>query len=226
VLGDLFYQLGTLVGDLSSHLPGKAGAEPEASPFDQPTATAGAALYDPVTGGITDLADGEVHDHLPLLVGAATTWLVARVFRPRPVSWPRVILAGVAGTLLADLATRTLEPGEGERGPFEDEPEVLLKRYAYGVAMAAGYAALVYPRLPGSPMTRGLAFGAIDAAVAERGGLAALATEVRSLQFPLQGLLSEPDAAPGALGRMAFGVGLGLFYRHDEEMEEVEDYEE
>jgi hypothetical protein len=226
VLGDLFYHLGAALGGLGAQLSGKPGAA---------TGHAGpdAGVYHPEAGDLTDLGDHE--DGLGhaggLMVGAAGAWLVARVLRPGPVSWTRVVIAGVAATFMADLAARTLDDGPlGARadggadglaggpgyGPARaDDPETLLRRYGAGIAISAGYASLLYPRLPGPPLLRGLAFGALEVAAAPRGGLVRLASETPGLRFPLQGLALPLDDDAGPLAALAFGLGLGLFYRAD-----------
>lgn len=213
MLGDLFYQLGTVIGGLDSHLPGKHGAEDFVEP--EPDAA----------------ADPDDHDIDPaggLLAGAAGAWLVARVLRPRPVRWPRVVLAGVAATVIADVVARTLDPRPGpepRRPLFEGDPETIVRRFGAGVAVAAGYASLLYPRLPGPPMLRGLAFGALEVAAAPRGGLVRLAGEAPGLRFPLQRLalpLDEDELAT-PISRLAFGLGLGLFYHDSHEDYDDED---
>lgn len=222
MLGDLFYQLGTAIGGLGSHLPGKAGAASEHTASDL-------ALYDPETGAVTDAdADDPAGQAVGLMASATLAWLAARVLRPRPVSWPRVVVAGVAATFLADMISRSLDRDApaGEAG-LDDEPEALVRKYGAGIAVAAGYAALLYPRLPGPPLLRGLAFGALDLAAAGRGGLAGLAAETPSLRFPLQALASPTDDRDaGPLAPLAFGLALGLFYHHDERDDEERDDDE
>jgi hypothetical protein len=224
VLGDLFYHLGAALGGLGAQLPGKHGAatghtDPEAGAYDLD-----AGIYDPETGAVMDLETDEAGlGHAgELVAGAAGAWLVARVLRPGPVSWTRVVIAGIAATFLADLAARTLDDGRGEEGASDpvgraagDDPEALLRRYGAGIALSAGYASLLYPRLPGPPLLRGLAFGALEVAAARRGGLVRLAAETPGLRFPLQGLALPPDDDTGPLAHLAFGLGLGLFYRAD-----------
>jgi hypothetical protein len=235
VLGDLFYQLGTVLGGLDSHLPGKhgAGANDEAgpSPSAPPAASAGPATPD------ADHLDGDLHHVMDSAGGVMTTaavaWLAGRVLRPRPVRWTRVVLAGVAATVIADVVARTLDARSAPPRPlFDDDPEMMLRRFGGGIAMAAGYAALVYPRLPGPPLLRGLAFGALEVAAAPRGGLARMAAETPTLRFPLQNLalpLDEDELAT-PLSRLAFGLGLGLFYQdlraHHSGDDDLEDYDE
>lgn len=150
------------------------------------------------------------------LVGSALAWGVGRVLSARSVSWPRVVVAGIGATVLSDLVGRALEPADEARDrAYEEDPDALLVRLASGVGTAAGYASLLYPRLPGSPLVKGLIFGALEVAAAPRGGLARLATETVRLDFPLKGLAAPTDGRAGPVANLAFGIGLGLLYRPD-----------
>jgi hypothetical protein len=190
--------LGTAMGGVGSHLPGKHGAEPDPDHDGDPDELLGHA------GG--------------LAAGAAGAWLLARILRPRPVSWTRVVVAGVAATILADLAARTFEPDASRRRhSLADDPEAALRHFGAGVAVAAGYASLLYPRLPGSPLVRGLAFGAMEVAAASNGGLVRLASQVPGLRFPLQPLAEPAGEGRGPIAHMAFGLGLGLLYRPEDD---------
>jgi hypothetical protein len=104
-----------------------------------------------------------------------------------------------------------------------DDPEAMLRRLGGGVAVAAGYASLLYPRLPGSPLVRGLAFGALEVAAAPTGGLVRMAGDVPGLRFPLQALAVPEEEGRGPIAHMAFGLGLGLLYRYDEDEEQEDD---
>lgn len=236
MLSDLFYHLGTVVGSLGAPLTGKHGAAGAEPGPQRPTPDAGAhesggprgggdAGGAGVAGGAGEAHQAEAIGHAgSLAAGAAATWLASRVLSPRPVSWTRVVIAGVAATFLADLAERTFDTDRPRpRSPVTEDPEALLRRFGAGVAVAAGYASLLYPRLPGPPLLRGLAFGALEVATAPRGGLVGLASETRGLRFPLQALAAPMDESAGPIARMAFGVGLGLFYHHGESADDGED---
>lgn len=186
MLGDVLYRAGEALGSLEGRVRGDAGP----------------AVLD----------DREVAVDAAISAGAA--WLVARLLRPRPVRWSRVVVAGVAGALLSEIVGRLQDDSpDPERLPYAANPAELVGRMAAGVAVAAGYASIVYPRLPGSPLMRGLAFGALEIAAAPRGGLVRLAAEAPGLRFPLQALALpvDEDASPAA--HLAFGLALGLLYR-------------
>lgn len=201
MLGDLFNRAGAAVGALEAQLRGHAVRGRDRTP----------------RAAVEDADAGETMEHAAMAAGAA--WLASRLLRPRPVSWPRVVFAGVAATLLADLVGRTGEgPREVGSPPYADDPEELMARLGAGVAIAAGYAALIYPRIPGPPLLRGLAFGALEIAAAPRGGLIGLAAEAPGVRFPLQTLALPIDEDAGPLSHLAYGLGLGLFYRyHDDD---------
>lgn len=200
MLGDLFNRAGAAIGTLEAQLrgavPGRRGPRE-------------VGIEDPDHPDHSDTIE-----HAALAAGGA--WLASRLLRPRPVSWPRVVVAGVAATLLADMVGRAAESRQQPGSPpYAEDPEELLARIGAGVAIAAGYAALVYPRIPGPPLFRGLAFGALEIAAAPRGGLVRLATEAPGVKFPLQTLALPIDEDAGPLSHLAYGLGLGLLYRFD-----------
>lgn len=205
--GDLFYQLGVTLGGLGERLRGKAGA-------GTPEGGRQVAVYDPESGTYRNPEKEAAEAGENALIAAAAAWLVARLLRPRPVRWSRVVMAGVAATILADLVGRGVEDdADSPRQPFAEGPEELLARLGAGVAVAAGYASLLYPRLPGSPLFRGLSFGALEMAAAPRGGLVRLASTAPGVRWPLQALALPVDEDAGALSHLAYGLGLGLLYR-------------
>ena len=215
MLDDLVRRAGATLGAMDRQLRNLGGSGPDDGRE--------VAVYDTDTGEVHDLDAPDVGSSVVGLTIAG--WALSRLLRPRPVSWPRVILAGFAATALADLVGRAIgerhEPGEE---PYAEGPEKILARIGAGVAIAAGYAAILYPRLPGPPLARGLAFGALEVAAAPRGGLVRLAEAAPGVKFPLQALASPVDEDAGPLSHMAFGLGLGLFYRFDgSEAEEPED---
>lgn len=208
-LDRVFYALGYAMEKAEALVADSRPARPEAeeetaAPAEEPDRTVGKLPATP--GAAAGAAIGAV----------AGGWVLARLLRPASVHWPRVVLAGIAGTVLADLAA-TLERREGaDERPFPPGPDDL-PRYAAGVATAAAYASLLYPRLPGSPLTRGLLFGALEAAASEAGGTFELLRRLSpQLAFPLESLASPGLPPGGPLAGVAFGVGLGL-YRAGEE---------
>ncbi|MFW5952474.1 MAG: hypothetical protein ACOCVZ_10200 [Gemmatimonadota bacterium] len=207
MLGDLFYRLGTAAGWLDAQFQGKAGAGTQRPPRE-------VAVYDTGNGEAADIADDGTVSSAALM--AASAWLLSRFLRPRPVSWPRVALAGVAAAGLSDFVGRALaeRPQPGDE-PYATDSDELMARLGAGVAIAAGYAALLYPRLPGPPLLRGLLFGALEVAAAPSGGLVRLARETPGVKFPLETLALPVDEDAGPAAHMAFGLGLGLFYRYD-----------
>ncbi|NIP81496.1 MAG: hypothetical protein GWM90_20675 [Gemmatimonadetes bacterium] len=209
MLADLFYQVGAVLGGLDAQLRGKGGA-------GAPEADREIAVYDADTGDVHDLGDDATDTAVDAAIGAASAWLLARLLRPRPISWPRAVLAGLAATLVADLVGRGLEDQDDpEHPPYAEDPDELMARFAAGVALAAGYAAILYPRLPGPPLVRGLAFGALEIAAAPHGGLVRMAGGARGVRFPLQALALPVDEDAGPLSHLGFGLALGLLYRYD-----------
>lgn len=141
----------------------------------------------------------------------AAGWLLGRLIRPHPVNWPRAILAGVAGTALAELTESLLHPDPERPTPFPPRIDDI-PRYAAGVATAAAYGAQIYPRLPGSGLTRGLIFGTVEAVVADRGGaLGMLQSVAPQLRLPLGSLASYALPQRSTVASLAFGLGLGLY---------------
>jgi hypothetical protein len=141
----------------------------------------------------------------------ATGWLISKVLRPRPVSWPRALAAGLAAATLAALADQlqdALRPGSIDY----TEPPQPSTRYITGIATASAYASLFYSRLPGSPVMRGLMFGGLEALMAPGGGAAAAVRQISPrFSFPMAALVGP--VADSVLGHLAYGVGLGLVYR-------------
>lgn len=201
MLGDVLFRIGETLGGLESQIRGAHDGRPRGREV-----------------GVED-GDGEV-DTDPAAtaqgaaLAAAATWLVARLLRPKPVRWTRVIAAGVTGSLLAQVVGRLQDDAPAGELAYAEDPAELLGRVTAGVAVAAGYAALIYPRLPGSPLFRGLAFGALEVAAAPRGGLVALAAQAPGVRFPLQALALPVDEDASPLAHLAFGLALGLLYRN------------
>lgn len=108
---------------------------------------------------------------------------------------------------------------EGREGPLEageaaaEAGRELVQRAAADLVAAAAYAALVYPRIPGPALLKGLAFGLLDAGTGTAGGVVGVLEGLAPrLRFPLARL------HPGGLERdairaLALGLTLGLVYR-------------
>jgi hypothetical protein len=210
MMDKLFYNLGYALGQAEALVERGAdlddgGAEEDVDlPVDDPprrsrAASAASAVRDAFGDPAAGLALG----------ASAATWALGRVLHPRPVHWPRAVLAGAAGTALADLAERALRREDARSAHFLPRLEDL-PRYAAGVATAAAYAAVAYPLLPGSPLVRALLFGALDAATREAGGAVGLLQRVAP-RLPLEALssLEAPRRAPASA--LAFALGLALY---------------
>ena len=212
MVGDLAYRIGTLVGT------GVGVIERGFPEDDDPGDGSASDADDPAApdagsdGNGSPFEDGDLLVHSVL--GATAGWLVKKTLRPRSVSWPRVVVAGIGATVLSDLAGRALGPDSADRNDaWGRDPDALLVRLGAGIALAAAYAALLYPRLPGSPLARGLMFGAMEIAAAPHGGLVRVATETPGLKFPLKDLAVPIDEDAGALANLTFGLALGVLYR-------------
>lgn len=225
MVGDLAYRIGTLVGTgvgvvergiPTPEEPVTDGA-PDAPDPDDPGAENEAAG----NGGLLDDGDLLVNS----VLGAAAGWMVKKVLRPRRVSWPRVIVAGIGATVASDLVGRVLGPDAEDRDrAYDEDPDALLVRLGAGIAMAAGYASLLYPRLPGSPLAKGLVFGVMEIAAAPHGGLVRVASETPGLKFPLRDLAVPIDEDAGPLSAVTFGLALGLLYRPGSDDDEAESH--
>lgn len=227
MLGDIFYSVGTLAGRaiatvehrLRATDPARNGSgsddagQPDSGPASERSPTGDGPRLDS-SGDPDDSRDGELL--VNAVIGSATAWVVKKLLRPRSVSWPRVVVAGIGATFLADLTGRALGASDPDRDrAYAADPDALLVRFGAGIAMAAAYAALLYPRLPGSPLTRGVIFGAMEIAAAPHGGLVRVATDTPGLKFPLKDLAVPIDEHAGPLEALAFGVSLGLLYQPD-----------
>jgi hypothetical protein len=161
---------------------------------------------------------------------AATTALgviAAQLLKPRPVNWPRAIVAGTIGTLVYDAETlvearlrgRKFGTRTHSRPAAADESiATLLARYAAGIGMAAFYARYLYGRLPGPPLVQGVTYGVLESTTRAWGGamslLNRLSPEIRLPTGYTSGLARGSESPLEALGRhAAFGAALGLVYR-------------
>jgi hypothetical protein len=215
----LLYGVGYLLEELQ--LPsGKGGAARPAGPKIDPDIDEDEWIDEepPSYGKFAEEDEAEPAETAPqavvireILGPLATGWLVSKVLRPAPVSWPRAIAAGLAGATLAALTDQLQDALRPSRAIAVD-PRQPSTRYITGVATATAYAALFYSRLPGSPLTRGLIFGGVEALLAPGGGAAAAVRQISPrFAFPMAALVGPVADSP--LGNVAYGVGLGLVYR-------------
>ncbi|HEV2131559.1 MAG TPA: hypothetical protein VGR27_10680 [Longimicrobiaceae bacterium] len=159
--------------------------------------------------------------------------LTAQLLRPREVNWPRAVLAGVIGTLLYDagamvdsrLAGRKIDTRRPLRAALSEDPDLEAvvewgAHYAAGIGLASFYARYLYGRLPGSPLTQGLAFGALEAATLTWGGALHLLNRISpEIRLPPAYVgLSQEGIAPwqNVVRHLAFGAAVGLIYRASE----------
>lgn len=227
LLGQLFFRVGYAAGQIESYIG--AGGEPDDTGVDtRPRRRPHRARRHP---GVRYRPSREPTTPVPArdrtkpadvaeiraqmedaIKDAAETWFVHRVLRPRSLSWPAVLFAGLAATALSDVVAFFTVPGRPS--PYDEEPETLVARYGAGIATTAAYAAVLYPRLPGRPLTRGFLFGLLDTVTEPEGGLIAMGRRLApGLHFPLKPFALPVNRDAGPMARLAFGFGLGLFYR-------------
>lgn len=222
IFGRLAYAAGYALGRADALIEGDetSATEPLASPTPYPApppndreATSGEqARPRPRTVIESEVELEEGGQSAAIALGTiAAGWLLGRIIRPRPVNWPRAIVAGVAGTALAELADNFSRRDPERPSPFPPSLEDI-PRYAAGIATAAAYGAQIYPRLPGSPLTRGLIFGTVEAMVADSGGAIGMLQRVApQLRLPLGALGSYALPQRSTIASLAFGLGLGLY---------------
>jgi hypothetical protein len=101
----------------------------------------------------------------------------------------------------------------GLAGPERETADPLAPVLA-GAARGMVYASVVEPRLPGPPVLRGAAYGAIEFAAAPWGGLEGLLDTLpphRRVPF-LAALLDARDDDPTLAGHLLFGMILASLY--------------
>jgi hypothetical protein len=229
LLGQLFYRVGYAAGQIESYIGtgGGDGTDDDTAPRRRHRARRhpGVRHREPGTGPdqtappararrrVSPSEVAEIRARMEdAIKDAAETWFVSRVLRPRSLSWPAVLFAGLAATTLSDVVAFFTVPGRPN--PYDEEPETLVARYGAGIATTAAYAAVLYPRLPGRPLTRGFLFGLLDVVTEPEGGLIALGRRLApDLHFPLKPFALPVNEDAGPMARLAFGFGLGLFYR-------------
>lgn len=204
IIDRLAYTIGYALGRADSLV----GEEPDAP---APPDTAPSSTY---TEGASMDHESSPGPILGIALGTLGAGLVlSRLIKPRPVNWPRAILAGTAATALADLVQSLTTSAPEEKPEVHFPPDLTdLPRYAAGIATAAAYGSQIYPRLPGSPLTRGLIFGTAEAALADGGGALGLLQQVApQIDLPYASLASYVSPRRTPLASLAFGLGLGLY---------------
>lgn len=161
--------------------------------------------------------DGVSHKVLDAFLAVGAGSVLSRVFalwpsrrRPGLFRLFRAGAAGAAASFLAELA-KPLLLGKPAGKPLEAElTDILLT----GVGRGLLYAALVEPRVPGPPLLRGTAYGALEYALGPWGGLEELAgSEAPQGKVPaLSILLKDRGKDEEFVERVAFGVALALLY--------------
>jgi hypothetical protein len=154
---------------------------------------------------------------LALAAGAGTA--LARLLEvwpgrggPGVIGLARAALAGAGAVLLRQTLAPLLE---GElRAPTWSEGD-MGERLAAGAARGLVYGGLVEPRLPGTPLLRGLGFGAAEWALSEWGGLRGIfAGHTPYRRLPVVGsALGDAQAGEDTLvDHLAYGAALALLY--------------
>ena len=144
---------------------------------------------------------------------------------PEDAVWEGVDEESEAYTEQVEVGPRSARRArEAARGgeAAADGARGLLERAAADLAIAATYAAIVYPRVPGPRWFRATVFAAADIAVSRRGGLASFLADLSPrVRTPLARLL--PDEERRIERAVALALALALIYRDEDEEEEEEE---
>lgn len=185
-----------------------------------PAASAGAA---PATGPLGQLSDflkgtsptGEPWD---AVIAAASAAMIGKMLETMPKQRKlrpgRMVRAAAAGAGAA-LARELLRPMMSGEQPATTFAERARHAALSGSARGLLYGALVDPRIPGPPLIRGAAYGAIEHLVSPLGGLTALAGPMaphRRLPFAaelFEGLEHEQQTL---MDHIVFGVAMAVLY--------------
>ncbi len=174
-----------------------------------------------VRGKEAEPARRPVSSAVDQLIATGTGMLGDRLFsivagrRPGTLRLTRAALAG-AGAALAISLFRNGKNGTREVGesPYDPTGELLA-----GAARGVLYGAVLEPRLPGSPLLRGVTYGVMEYVTSPFGGLDGIlgASSPHRTMPIVAALLGQNDsgARPGAgsiTDHVAFGITLGLLY--------------
>ena len=131
--------------------------------------------------------------------------------RPGGLRLTRAALAG-AGAALALSLFRNGKNGASGAGKSPHDPTADLLT---GAARGMLYGAVLEPRLPGSPLLRGVTFGVMEYVTSAFGGLDGIlgASSPHRTMPIIAALLGTSDSGAGSMAdHVAFGVTLGLLY--------------
>jgi hypothetical protein len=127
---------------------------------------------------------------------------------------------------LEEPGPRSARRARAEKAALEAEDPAarvrgILERAGGDLAVAAAYASVAYPRLPGPPFLRAAVFGAADVVVSSRGGVAATLADLSPrLRLPLARLLPEEERRVERA--LALALALGLIYRDEDDEDDEE----
>ncbi len=170
-----------------------------------------------VRGEETEPRGRPVSSTVDQLIATGTGILGDRLFaivagrRPGGLGLTRAALAGAGAALALSLLRNGMNgtPEVGRR-PYDPTAELLT-----GAARGMLYGAVLEPRLPGSPLLRGAAFGVIEYVTSPFGGLDAIlgASGPHRTMPIIAALLGSSDSVAESMAdHVAFGVTLGLLY--------------
>ena len=153
-------------------------------------------------------------DHLLAAGGGAVAHRLISVLwarRPGTLRITRAALAGAGAAFVLSLLRMSANGSSAENDSAPDPALELLIGAGRGIL----YGSVLEPRLPGSPIFRGAAFGVMEYVASPLGGLdGILGAASPHRTMPLLAVLFAADEVPaGSLTHhVAFGAALGLLY--------------
>jgi hypothetical protein len=181
------------------------------------SASHGASSSRKARGASSDPESRPVSSAVDQLIATGTGVLGERLLsilagrRPGALRLTHAALAG-AGAALALSLFRNGKTGGAEGGQSTHDPTEALLR---GAARGMLYGSVLEPRLPGSPLLRGAAFGVMEYVASPFGGLDSIlgaSSPHRTIPI-LAALVGTSDSTAETLtDQVAFGITLGLLY--------------